>query len=275
MIGDQKTKDDGFVSVATKVPKWVADLLQILAKGRGMEVYELLQLLINAFISAAKHDGPVPPEIRLLIDTLKLDTAYCKAFNFASPAAVADIAQMVLILQQRDPQGKPLHGFGLCMIDRPYMEDARMTLCVDDILERIVEVAMRGLYRELRQIGVGLQSESMRETLTIMCDAQHIINLDEQDRQELPQMGNYHDYGKVIEYGNRYKRKPHRTPDSLAQQQTIRFDEEDATTTDMPDKRPYGEKADEYMKNLEEQAKAEEADDMEKEMGFKPFDQEW
>jgi hypothetical protein len=29
------------------------------------------------------------------------------------------------------------------------------------------------------------------------------------------------------------------------------------------------------MKNLEEQAKAEEADNMEKEMGFKPFGQEW
>jgi hypothetical protein len=53
------------------------------------------------------------------------------------------------------------------------------------------------------------------------------------------------------------------------------FTDEDATTTDMPDERPYGEKADEYMKNLEEQAKAEEADDMEKGMGFKPFGQEW
>ena len=34
-----KIKDDGYVSVATKVPKHVAELLSILAKQRGMEVY--------------------------------------------------------------------------------------------------------------------------------------------------------------------------------------------------------------------------------------------
>lgn len=53
----QKT-DEGYISIATKVPIWVADLLTILAKMRGMEVYELLQLLVNAFISAAKTAAP-------------------------------------------------------------------------------------------------------------------------------------------------------------------------------------------------------------------------
>ena len=46
-------------------------------------------------------------------------------------------------------------------------------------------------------------------------------------------------------------------------QQRIVFTDEDATTTDTPDERPYGDKADKYMKNLAEQAKAEEADDTE------------
>ena len=87
-------------------------------------------------------------------------------------------------------------------------------------------------------------------------------------------MGNYHDYGKVIEYGNRYRRHQHRTPDSVAQQQTIRFDEEDATTTDVPPK-PYGEKADAYLADLEERARQEEADYQEGELGFRPFDQEY
>ena len=151
-----------------------------------------------------------------------------------------------------------------------------MTLCVDDILERVVEVSMKGLYRQLRQIGVSHESESIRETLTLLCDTQTIEDLNEQDRLELPDYGEYHDFGKRIEYEKKYKRKPHRTPDGEAmRQQRIVFTEEDATTTDMPDERPYGEKADEYMKNLERQANAEESGDMEKEMGFKPFGQEW
>ena len=71
------------------------------------------------------------------------------------------------------------------------------------------------------------------------------------------------------------KRKPHRTPDSLANsQQTIRFDDDDATTTDMPDRRPYGEKRDEYFRDLEDRARKESADEFERELGFRPFDQE-
>lgn len=261
---EQKTKDEGFVTVATKVPRQVAELLHILAAGRGMEVYELLQLLINAFISAAKHDGPVPPGVRLLIESLKIDTAYCKAFNFASPTAVSEIAQMVLILQQRDQQGQPKHGFGMVMINKPFMDDARMTYCVDDILERIVEVAMRGLYRELRQIGVAMESESMRETLTKMCDDQKIANLTEQDREELPGYGNFHDYGKAIEYGKKTKRKPHRTPDSLAnsQQQRIIFDDDDRAMADYEAQEWEGER-----RNPE--------NDEPPEGMPRPFDQEW
>ena len=209
-MSEQKNKNDGYVSIATKVPIWIADLLTILAKQRGMEVYELLQLLVNGFITAAKNEGPMTPETRLLLDSLNLDVAFCKAFNFASPTARNEIAQIILVLQQ---QGK--HGFGLVMIDKPFMGDAKTTYCVDDILERITEVSMRGLYKMLRQIGVEIGSTSLRETLTVMCDAQTIAHLEEMDRQELPGYGEHHDYGRQVIYGQKYKRKPKRTPDSV------------------------------------------------------------
>ena len=160
---------------------------------------------------------------RLLIDSLKLDVAFSKAFNFASPTATAEIAQMILILQQ--PGRK---GFGLMMIDRPFMSDAVVTHCVDTILERVTEVGMADLYKELRQIGVKLDSQSVRETLVLMCDSQQISILNGEDADEMPGMGNFHDFGKQVEYGKRYKRKPRRTPDSLANsQQRIVFDDYD------------------------------------------------
>ena len=226
-MSEQKTKDDGYVSIATKVPTHVAELLSLLAKMRDMEVYELLQLLVNGFITAVKCEGPVSPEMRLLIETLKVDAAWNQAYNFASPTARQDIAQMILILQQRDAQGKVKHGFGLVMIDKPYFDDARQTLCVDDILERVAEVSMRGLYKELRQIGVTFDSESLRETLTIMCDAQQLANIEQQNLDELPGYDNHHDYGKIIEYGQKAKRKKHVDPDSLARQQRIQWSEDD------------------------------------------------
>lgn len=223
MTENQKNAEEGWVMLNTKVPPHIGQLFDLLAKQRGMKSYELLQLLINGFISAAKHDGPLTPELRLLIDSLRLDVAFNNAFNFASPTAQSEIAQMVLVLQQ--PGRK---GFGLMMIDRPFMGDATVTYCVDSILERVTEVAMEDLYKELRQIGVKLESNSIRETLVVMCDSQKISILNGEDADEMPGLGNFHDFGKEVEFGKKYTRKSRRTPDSLANsQQTIRFDEID------------------------------------------------
>lgn len=263
MIGEQKNKGDGFVNISTKVPPNVAQLFDVLAQQRGMQPYELLQLLINGFIAAAKHDGPLTPELRLLIDSLKLDVAFSKAFNFASPTARAEIAQMVLILQQ--PGRK---GFGMVMIDRPFMGEATVTYCIDSILERVTEVGMADLYKELRQMGVRLDTNSVRETLVVMCDAQKIHILNEEFANEMPGLGNFHDYGKAIEYGKKHKRVPHRTPDSLAnsQQQTIQFGEYDCQLAEEEAKRDLdGELCKGHATD----------DDLESEMGFRPFTAEW
>ena len=216
MTENQKNKEDGWVLLGTKVPPHIGQLFDLLANQRGMKSYELLQLLVNGFVSAAKHDGPLTPELRLLIDSLKLDVAFNKAFNFASPTAHNEIAQVVLILQQ--PGRK---GFGLMMIDRPFMGEATVTYCIDQIVERISEVGMGDIYKDLRQVGVDLETKSVRETLVLMCDAQKMANLKAMDEQEMPGLDNFHDFGKRIEFGNKMVRKPHRTPDSIAQQKIM------------------------------------------------------
>lgn len=253
MIGEQINKES-YVNVSTKVPPYVAELLNILAKQRGMEVYELLQLLINGFITAAKADGPMSPELKTMIEAIQVDSSWQNAFSFTGISSTTEIEQAVLILRQRNFHGHPKDGYGIAMIDRPFCGGTKMTVCVDDILERVAEVSMRGLYKNLRQIGVFLNTQSLRETLTLMCDAQIIQHLDEEFAEEMPGVGNFHDYGKAIEYGKKCKRKPHRTPDSLAnsKQQTIVFDDDDR-----------------------EQARAEAERDDENNVGFRPFTDEW
>jgi len=215
MIGDQKQRDDGFVTVATKVPPHVAELLNIIAKSKGTDIYGLLQLFIDVIITAAKTTTHVSPKMKLLLHMLELDAGWNNAFNFANPTAQMDIAQMVLILQQHDGK-RPREGFGMVMIDKPFMgDDAQQTLCVDDILERVAEVSMKGLYKELRAVGIALETESLRETLTILCDGALIDHMNEMDAAEGPQVGNFTDFGKVIEYGKRTKRKKHFTPDTM------------------------------------------------------------
>lgn len=256
MIGEQNSHEKGFKNVSTKVPEWVADLLNIICKARGTDIYGLLKVVIQFIIETAKVSGPVPPQMQTLLNMMKMDVDWNRAFNFASTSTQMDVAQVILVLQQHDGK-KPSNGFGLAMIDKPYLPGAEptMTLCVDDILERVAEVSMRGLYKELRQVGTALDSQSLRETLTMMCDAQLLAAIEEENRDELPRVGNFHDFGKAIEYGQRSRRVRHRTPDSLAnsKQQRIKFDDNDRKTAD-------------------EEAGYKEGDD---EPPIRPFDVEW
>jgi hypothetical protein len=232
MIGEQKQRDDGFVTVATKVPPHVAELLNIIAKSKGTDIYGLLQLFIEVIVTAAKTTTHVSPKMKLLLHMLEVDAGWNNAFNFANPTAQMDIAQMILILQQHDGK-RPREGFGMVMIDKPFMGDqAQQTLCVDDILERVAEVSMKGLYKELRQVGIALETESLRETLTILCEGALIEHLNEMDAAEGPQVGNFSDFGKAIEWGKRTKRKKHFTPDTMPEQVTIHFDDTDREVAD-------------------------------------------
>ena len=237
-IGNQKQRDEGFVTVATKVPPHVAEFLNIFAAAKGTDIYGLLQLFIQTIMRAAKCETELPPSTKLLMHMLELGADWNHAFNFSSPSAMTDVAQVILVLQQYDGKGenrRPRKGFGLCMIDKPSMPGSKpkQTYCVDDILERVAEVSMQGLYKELRLIGAKAKTKSLRETLMQLCDAYKVVLADEEMEEELPDLGNYHDFGRVIEWGNRTKQRKHRTPDSLAMsQQKIIFDDFDRETAD-------------------------------------------
>ena len=243
MIGEQEQRNDGTVTLSVKIPIWLADQLNAIAATRGDDVNanHLLALCLQFIVESAKHTGPVAPEFQVLLNMLKVDGSWNQAFNFGKTDVQLDIAQVILVLQQHDGK-QPRKGFGLMMIDKPFMGHATYTTCVDDILERVAEVSMKGLYKMLRLIGVRRESQSLRETLTMLCEEQNIVNLEEQDRAEMPGYGEYHDTGRAIKYGAKTKRKPHRTPDSLANsQQCIVFGNDDREVADMEAKDWEGE----------------------------------
>jgi len=239
MIGNQQNKDDGYVNVGTKVPPHVAELLNIIAQSKGTDIYGLLQLFVQTIIRAAKCETALPPHLKLLMQMLEIDSDWNRAFSFASPSAQTDVAQVILILQQHDREGakgRPRKGFGLVMIDHPLIPGSkpRCTYCVDSIMERVAEVAMPGIKKDIDEMGRRLHTHSLRETLTLMADAQLIQTLSDADRDELPQLGNYSDFGKVIEYRERAKALKRRTPDGEAnRQQRIMFDDFDRDLADM------------------------------------------
>lgn len=236
MIGNQTNANDGTVTLSVKVPTWLARQLNIIARQRGDDINanHLLALCLQFIAETAKASGPLSVEMKTLLNMLKLDASWNNAFNFSSVSAQMDIAQVILILQQHEGEGekgRARQGFGLAMIDKPFMGgESRMTLCVDDILERVAEVSMKGLYRQLRQIGNELGTESLRETLTTLCDAQTIVNLEADFQSEMPQMGDRADNGRSYAYGQRTRQTKRRTPDTL--QQRITFGDDDRQQAD-------------------------------------------
>jgi hypothetical protein len=121
------------------------------------------------------------------------------------------------------------------------MSEARQTECVDTILERGTEVTMRGIYRRLRLMGAKMDCQNLSDVLLTMIDAQTELDLDEGFRAELPGMGDHADNGKKVAFGKKSKAKQHRTPDSVATDQRIKFDDYDREVSDYEAKEWEGE----------------------------------
>ena len=220
----KQCEDGGNATFSVKVTQATYDLVNILCEGlqHSTNGNDLFKVFIRTFIESARHDGPLSEDMKTFLNLLKIEPGWHKAFNFADASATTEVAQVILILQQ---EGKK--GFGLTMIDKPWMGEPTQTMCVDDILERVLKVSMPGLYKRLAAIGDKCCSNSMRETLTLICEYMLDYLKKEEDQAELPGYGEHHDYGKAIEYGKRTKRKPHYSPDTAPTQQTIHFNDSD------------------------------------------------
>lgn len=255
----KQVTEGGYATFSVKVTQAVYDLVNILCEGleHGTNGNDLFKMFIQTFVESAKHEGPLSDDMKTFLNILNMEPGWHKAFNFADVTARSEVAQVILILQQA---GR--HGFGLTMIDKPWMGEPTQTMCVDDILERVVKVSMPGLAKRLDAIGEKFCCTSMRETLTLLCEYMSDYLQREEDQAELPGYGEHHDYGKAIEYGKKHKRVPHRTPDSVAnQQQRIVFDDYDREVADYEAKDWEGEHR-------------QHGDDLPEGM-TRPFDQEW
>ena len=216
-----KEETKRFEGLGTKIDPEMANVLNACCDALGVDVYHLLQWFAYTIIRASAPMHELDPRIQKLLAMMESDVGWQQAFNIANPNGLK-VAQVVLILEQ---EGRK--GFGAVMIDRPFFGDARQTECVDSILERVMEVTMRGIYRRLRLMGAKKDCQNLSDVLLTMIDEQTTIDLDEGFRAELPGMGDYNYNGKQIAYGKKTKAKQHRTPDSVAEDQRIKFDDYD------------------------------------------------
>jgi hypothetical protein len=211
-----KTKDERFEQLGTKIDPSMAEVLNACCDAMGVDVYHLLQWFAYTIVKASAPMHNLDPRIQKLMTMLDRDAGWQNAFNLCNPDKLK-VSQVVLILEQQGHK-----GFGAVMIDKPWMGALmRQTECVDDILERVCEVTMSGIYRRVRQMGADMECNNLSDVLLTMLDAQDILNAEERDTSEGPQMGDIAPNGRAVAYGKRTKRKKHFTPDTMPTQRTI------------------------------------------------------
>ena len=228
-----QTNSERFEQLGTKIDPAIAEVLNACCDALQVDVYHLLQWFCYVIVKAAAPMHALDPRVQKLMAMLDRDAGWQRAFNLANPDDL-DVAQVVLILEQKNHR-----GFGAVMVDKPWMgESMRQTECVDDILERVTEVTMHGIYKQLRRMGADMECNNLSDVLLTMLDAQDILNATERTNADGPQMGEHTDAGKLYQYGKKSKAKQKRTPDSVAddkryQQTHIMFEDIDREVADM------------------------------------------
>jgi hypothetical protein len=209
-MATKKNKEDRFEQIGSKIDPAMAEVLDACCNALGVDIYHLLQWFCYVIVKASAPMHALDPRIQKLMTMLDRDAGWQNAFNLCNPDKLK-VAQVILILEQEGHR-----GFGAVMVDKPWMgEMTNQTECVDDILERVAEVTMSGIYRRLRLMGAELDCNNLSDILLTMLDAQDIANLDASDRAEGPQMGDIAPNGKAVAYGKRTKRKKHFSPDTM------------------------------------------------------------
>lgn len=221
MIGNQE--DNGrTVVLSTKVPAAVAERLNTICDVMHVDVYHLLQWFVYVIDRASAEHFNLDPELQKIMSLLESDAGWQSAFNLANPDKLR-VAQAILILEQEHHK-----GFGAVMIDKPWMGAARQTECVDEILERVTEVTMAGIYKKLRRVGSRMHCTDLRDILLQMLDDQDNLITERANESELPGMGDVAENGKQYAYGKKTKSLHRHTPDGEhARQMRIHFDADD------------------------------------------------
>ena len=207
-----KNKDERlrFEQIGSKIDPAMAEVLDACCDALQVDIYHLMQWFCYVIVRAAAPMHNLDPRIQKLMTMLDRDAGWQTAFNLCNPDKLK-VAQVILILEQEGHK-----GFGAVMIDKPFMGAMmRQTECVDDILERVCEVTMSGIYRRLRMMGADMECNNLSDILLTMLDLQDLLNAEEREASELPGMGDIAPNGKAVAYGKRTKRKKHFTPDTM------------------------------------------------------------
>jgi hypothetical protein len=231
-------QDERFVTVATKLLRTAAEQLARIAKKKGMTIYELIQMVCDTLIRYMDDRHNLSEEMERAMSIFEHMNGWADALNLADPTVQKEIAQAVYIFSEVESIDKKNRkkGFRAVMVNKPWIGDWYETSNVMDIFERVFNICMPELYLKLFRARIILGCERVSEVINMLCDAQVIMQLNDEYRREFEDAARM-DNGKEYGYGKKTKGIQYRNPDSLADDQRyhqthIEFDDADREIAD-------------------------------------------
>ena len=222
MNNEQFTQqDDRYVTLATKVSRHAAEQLSRIAKKKGLTIYELIQIVCDTLIRYMDDRHNLSEEMERAMAIFEHMVGWADALNLADPTVHKEVCQAVYILQDADGGKK---GFRAKLVNKPFMGIWEEDSNVMHIFERVMNVCMPELYMKLFRARIMLGCETVSEVINMLCDAEVIMHLNGEFRRDFEDAARA-DNGRAVMYGAKTKGKQHRTPDSVAIDQRIKFEE--------------------------------------------------
>jgi hypothetical protein len=228
MNEDIKKPDERYVTIATKVSRRAAEQLARIAKKKNTTIYELIQLSCDTLIRYMDDRHNLSEEMERAMALFEHLVGWADALNLADPTVNKEVCQAVYIFQDADGKKK---GFRAKLVDRPFCGIWTEDSNVMHIFERILNICMPELYMKLLRARIVLDCKSISEVLNVLADAEVIMQLNGELRQDFEDAARA-DNGRGYAYGQKTKGLQHRTPDSLAQDQRLKFDDEGSEVQD-------------------------------------------
>jgi hypothetical protein len=225
--------DEKYKNVSSKLSKYSIERLARIAQKKNMSIYQLIQMVCDTIIRYMDDRHNLSEEIERAMAIFEHMTGWADALNLADPTVNKEVVQAVYIFQDADGEKK---GFRATMVNKPFFDKWTQTDNVMDIFERIFNICMPELYMKLFRARIILGCERVSEVINMLADAEVIMHLNGELRQEFEDAARM-DNGKAVAYGQKTKGLQHRTPDSVAQDQrykqgTIQFDGYDCEVAD-------------------------------------------
>lgn len=217
----QQPVDEKYVVLSTKVSRRAAEQLARIAKKKGLTIYELIQMVCDTLIRYMDDRHNLSEEMERAMSIFEHMVGWADALNLADPTVHKEVCQAVYIFQDADGQKK---GFRAKMVNKPFCGLWTEESNVMHIFERIMNICMPDLYMKLFRARILLGCETVSEVINMLADAEVIMHLNGELRQEFEDAARM-DNGRAVAYGQKTKGLQHRTPDSLAQDQRFNFED--------------------------------------------------